>query len=265
MALVVVPESFFIGAATPYFRALGGTGPWTSLGVTVDDAAAHIASTWFRPDNINGVLGPIMGLDILRRVEARVEFSIPGITGANMAKILPGSQSVDQLITDAGGSPLSTTLAAAAAPGDTTIKVTAVTNGAVNDFVRIESGANIELRQIDVVGTAGAGGTGLQFRDPLLFAHANGSAVVETVGDGRSVITAPTVRRQPTSAYFDWALVAPAGSKYAELRLLNAISETEDAEIGFGDETLAAARVMIGARYAGSALSTSPWQLIVPT
>lgn len=267
MPTTIVPESFFIGAAKIYYRARGVLTAWTDLGVTTDDAVARINTTWFRPDNINGVMGPIMGLDIMTRVEAEVEFTVPSLTGTNMAVIIPGSVSTAAATTDAGGTPLSTTLATAAAAGDTNIKVAAVTNAAVGDFIRIDvtAGGLAEYRQLTAVGTAGGAGTGLTFRDPLIREHASGVAVVESVGDGRTTITAPTVRRQPTSAYYDWSLVAPTGDKYGELRLLNAISQTESAEITFGDETLAGIRVTIASRYDGSASTTSPYQLVVPT
>lgn len=261
--LVIDPKKYFIGAAMPYFRATGGSGPWTSVGAVVDNVVATITSTWFRPDNLQGVRGPIKGLDILRTVNAEAQFSVPEISPANMGIAIPGVQSATAVATDTS-SGITTTLAAAASPGDTNVKVTAVASITVGMWFRIDTGSVKEIRQVDVVGTAGAGGTGISFRDPLQRAHATGLNFVQTDGDGRTTITAPTVRRQPDTAYNDWALVAESGNGYAELRLLNAISQTESAQLTTGDGTLAAMALTIASRYDGASLATSPFQLIVP-
>lgn len=264
MPLVIDPKKYILGAARIYYRATGGSGPWTSVGSTLDDAVARVVTTWWRPDNIaGGILGPIKGLDILRRVEAEVEFTVPELSAANLGVIVPGSQSATAVLTDTA-SGVSTTLAAAAAVGDTNIKATAVTGITVGMFMRIETGTNREIRQIDTVGTLGAGGSGLSFRDPLQKAHASLSNLVQTDGDGRTTITAPTVRRQPDTAYNDWAAVGESGNGYNELRLLNAISQTDRAELAMGDQTLAGIRVTIASRYDGANLTSSPFQLITP-
>ena len=87
---------------------------------------------------------------------------------------------------------LSTTLAAACVPGDTNLKSTSVTNAAVGQWMSIQDGAESgntwydtnELFRVTTVGTAGAGGTGLDgfCLDPgpgdgggLRYAHASGT------------------------------------------------------------------------------------------
>ena len=121
---------------------------------------------------------------------------MPEFAGSKLALAVLGAQSAVLASTDAGGTPLTTTQAAGAAIGDTSVKVVAITNAAAGDWVRINvAGALAEYRRIDVVGTVGAGGTGLGFRDTLLKAHANGVAVVETVGDGKTEITPKTGRQ----------------------------------------------------------------------
>lgn len=75
-----------------------------------------------------------------------------------------------------------TTLAAAAVPGATNIKVTAVTSMAVGDKLRLgPEGLTQEVVTITTVGTAGSGGTGIDFTPPLTYDHANAEAVVELV------------------------------------------------------------------------------------
>jgi hypothetical protein len=248
----VDPTKYVIGAADVYWRAAGTTGAWTSIGLTKDDAIARIVFQNNNPsDKLNGIDGLVRGLDYLRVLNAEVEFTMPELSGPKLALAIPGSISTTLATTDAGGSPLVTTLAAAAAIGDVTVKVVAITNAAAGDWMRINvAGALAEYRRIDVVGTAGAGGTGLQFRDPLKKAHNNGVAVVETVGDGKTEIIPPLIRRQPTTANNDWALVTQSPADYYEFLIYRAIATTENVELSFSDDAsdMAGIRVVLGAR-----------------
>jgi len=243
---------YIIGSAEIYYRTAGSTGAWNSIGLTMDDAVARIGFENSNPsDALNGIDGMLRGLDYLRVLSAEVEFTMPELSGPKLALAIPGSISTTLATTDAGGTPLSTTLAAAAAIGDVTVKVVAVTNAAAGDWMRINvAGALAEYRKIDVVGTAGAGGTGLQFRDPLKKAHSNGVAVVETVGDGKTEITPPIIRRQPSTVYNDWALVTQSPADYYEILLYRAIAQQDSVELTFNDDatTPAGIRVILGAR-----------------
>ena len=67
-----------------------------------------------------------------------------------------------------------TTLAAAAAVGDTNVKVASVTNFVAGQPFFIDTGQNLEIGQIASVGTAGAAGTGVTLTAPLELAHASG-------------------------------------------------------------------------------------------
>lgn len=82
----------------------------------------------------------------------------------------------DDLAIAGGGN---TTLAADPALGATNFRVTAVTNFAVGDWVRIDTAGNREYRKITAVGTAGAGGTGIDVDGATLIDHANGVAFTE--------------------------------------------------------------------------------------
>ncbi|HSW41753.1 MAG TPA: hypothetical protein VLM76_04520 [Patescibacteria group bacterium] len=266
MPVIIDPKAYIIGAAEVYYRAVGGVGPWTSVGATVDDVTFRVTQTTFNPsENFNGILEPLREMDYLSKAGAEAEFTMPEFAGAKLALAIRGAQSTVLPLTDAGGTPLSTTLAAAAAIGDTAVKVTAVANAAAGDWIRVNApGALAEYRRIDLVGTAGAGGTGLAFRDPLLKAHALGVAVVETIGDGKTEITPGTVRRSPLSAYNDWALVAQSPTDYYELLLYNALSTTDAVEITFGDESMAAIKVRLGTRRDGLNLALPSWRLRIP-
>jgi hypothetical protein len=67
-----------------------------------------------------------------------------------------------------------TVLAAAAAAGDTNVKVTSVAKFKSGQTITIDSGANAETDTISSVGTAGAAGTGITLTTPLANAHAVG-------------------------------------------------------------------------------------------
>lgn len=248
----VDPTKYIIGAADVYYRAAGATSSWNSIGLTKDDAVARILFQNGNPsDKLNGIDGLVRGLDYLRVLGAEVEFTMPEMSGPKLNLAIPGSIATTTATTDAGGTPGTTTLAAAAAIGDTTVKVAAITNFSAGDFMRINvAGALAEYRVIDVVGTVGAGGTGLQFRDPLKKAHLSGVAVVESVGDGKTEIIPPLIRRQPLTAYNDWALVSQSPGDYYEFLIYRAIATQDTVEFGFNDDgsDMAGIRVTLSAR-----------------
>lgn len=261
MPIVVTPAAYIIGPAFVYYRAVGVSTPWTSAGATLDDAVMRVMTEWFRPDNLSGVMGSVMGLDVLRKVDAEIEFTLGEIGGTSLGLAVPGATTTAAVNADAGGGGSSTTTAAVAA-GATTIPFTATTNFSVGDYFRIEAAANasVEYRTITAISALN-----VSFRDPLKYAHLTGVAVVETTGDKRDSIVAPVVRRQPDSAYKEWALVAESGYGYHELRIPRGISQTESVEMTVADDALAGVRVTIGARYLGSDLTNSPFTLYVPT
>lgn len=266
MPTVIDPKQYIIGAAEVYYRAIASVGAWTSIGATVEDIVFRVNQESFNPsENFNGVLEMIREMDYTSKAGAEAEFSMPEFAGSKLALAVRGALTTTTLTTDAGGTPLSTTLAAAAAIGDSTVKVAAVTNAVAGDYIRINvAGALAEFRRIDVVGSIGAGGTGLQFRDPLLKAHISGVAVVETVGDGKTEFTPGITRRAPLSAYNDFVLVAQSPADYYELYLYNAISKTDSAELTFGDESMAAIKVSLGTRRDGANLALPSWRLRIP-
>jgi hypothetical protein len=99
---------------------------------------------------------------------------------------------------------MSTTSAASAA-GATNVKVAAVTNFVAGQPFMIDTGQNLEVGQIQSVGTAGASGTGITLTAPLKFAHASG--VPFRVDEGQPVgMTSDTVEHLNM-----WASGAPHG------------------------------------------------------
>ena len=97
---------------------------------------------------------------------------------------------------EVGNSRLATTLSAASAVGATNVKVASVAGFVPGAQIVVDSRHTVpgeptppvaETRTITTVGTAGAGGTGISFADPLTAAHPSGAEVLggtATMGSG---------------------------------------------------------------------------------
>jgi hypothetical protein len=251
------PAAYILGPADVFYRAVGVNTPWTSIGATLDDAILHITSERFVPDNLAGVMGPVQGLDYLRRMNATAEFTMPEIAGSKLALALPGARVTAPTNGTSGAG--STTVATASVVGARTLSLTAATGFAVGDFVKIGTGATVELRQITAIAS-----NDVSFRDPLLFAHAAAEAAVEWSDDNRTLIESSITRRTPSTDYREWALVASNGAGYQELRIPRGLAMVDSADVTFGETTVAGIRVTIGGRYLGSDLTASPFKLYAP-
>ena len=93
-----------------------------------------------------------------------------------------------------------TILAAPAIAGALNVKVDSVEDWVAGDIVRIGYFGHYEARTLTVVGTAGAGGTGLTFGIPLTRDHALDEWVIEVTALGTTTIQ-PVAGRAPSSAY----------------------------------------------------------------
>lgn len=251
-ATSIDPTKYIIGHGEIFYRAPNVLTAWTSVGVTMDDAIARIGFANSNPsDTLNGVDGAIRGLDYMRVESAEIEFTLPELSATKLALAVPGAVSTAGVITETAAG-FTTTLAAATVVGATNIKLTAVTGLNVGDYIGIDvvAGGLREYRRATTVGTLGAGGTGVTFRDPLLQAHASGVVVIETDGDGKTEVTPPLVRRQPMSVYNDWALVTQSPADYYEFLIYRAVATTDAVELSFDDtgEKPAGIRVVLSAR-----------------
>jgi hypothetical protein len=153
--------------------------------------------------------------------------------------------------------PVSTTLAAASAVGDTNIKVTAVTGTNVNfapgGKVDIGTGASRETATVLAVGTPGATGTGVDLTAPLTLAHASASAVSNAAYMCVQPACLPVgqrfTARQPadplgTMSYQDGVIIdgisAAGGSRWEDWSKL-AVDPTDDCTFwyfgGYGDSS----------------------------
>lgn len=268
MVTAVAVEKYIVGTPEIYYRATGVLTAWTSVGLTMDDVLFTVNQTMDNPSSaLNGIDGLLRGLDYRKGGPARAEFTLPELSSSKLAIAIPGSITTAGVSTDtAAPTYTATTLAAASLVGATNVKVTAVTGAAVGQYIRIDvtAGGLAEYRRITSVGTAGAGGTGIGFSDPLLRAHNNGVAVVQADGDGRDTITASRIRRQPMSAYLDWRLSYQAPNGYSHLELYRAIATSDSIELSGSDDLSKPSgyRVVIESRQDETNLDLPSWAII---
>ena len=184
MVTTMKPEELFFGA--PASLTVEGI----EVGATVDAPKVSVEITEYTPD-FQGARGPVKGTKAITKVLLKVAFRINQLTATKLGWAWPGSTATSSAAVGkplAGG--LDTTLAADPALGATNIKVTAVTNAAVDDFIRLgpanPTEANSEVVRITTVGTAGGAGTGLDIVNDqpggLRLDHANAEEVKEVFG-----------------------------------------------------------------------------------
>lgn len=332
-------QEVFIGAGEVYVDD-------NPVGATMDNNVFRVVQEKFAPE-FNGTPGPLLDIDYIQSETAELEVTIPELDPTKLSYMVPGATAVagDAAGVLTGGG-LDTTLAAAAAAGDSNIKVTSVTGVTAGDVIQIGAAGSREFRQVTVVGTAGAGGTGLDlnaplssahsgvgtdpvqevdsttlaadsavgatnvklvsvtglaigdylrigwqsdwevrritfvgtagaggtgigFVEPLQFAHRLNDIALEQTTSGSSVIssTAGVSRRLPSSAYHKWELRVPGlNGREVRFAILQGIM-TENAEYEAADDGALAPRLTIQARWDPADITTSPWniQKIGPT
>lgn len=262
MPVVIDPTQYIIGAADVYYRAVGGTGLWLSIGATVDDIVFRVNQSTFNPSSdFNGVLEEIREMDYVSKAGAEAEFTMPEFAGSKLKLAVLGATVTEVAAADTAAG-WATTLAADAPAGSTAVELASAVGVSAGNLMHIGTGATEEYRIIDVLA-----GTTATFRDPLKNDHdgtGTPEAVVQADSDGKTEITPANVRRQPLTAYNDFALIAQSPSDYYELFLYNSISKTEAAELSFGNESMAAIKVQLGTRRDGLNLADPSWKLRVP-
>lgn len=165
-------EEIFIGAGDVFVDD-------APVGATMDNNVFRVVQEKGTPD-LNGVPGPLLGLDFIESETAELEVTLPELGADKLAMSIPGAVSV---VGDAIGVPTAggaaTDLAAASIAGATNIKVTAVAAMVVGDVLQIGAAGAREFRSITNVGTAGAGGTGIDLDVGLTKPHALANPVLE--------------------------------------------------------------------------------------
>jgi hypothetical protein len=252
-------QEISVGAGDVFY--LDAASVWQPIGATKDNNLFRVTTEYADLD-FNGVIGKLKGVDYITDQLAELEVTGVQIGADKIALMVPGSGSTVETAADAVGTPLSTTLAEATVVGQyLAIKLTAVTNASVGDAVRIGPVGSKEFRRLTRVGTLGAGGTGVDLDFPLQLAHANGEAVVETDGTGITIITPPTIRRLPTTAYHDFRLDVPGLDGRLVRFLVRSGIMVDNAEFEAADDDSMGPRMTIQSRLDPANQAQGSWSI----
>ena len=234
---------------------------WVALGATMENNVFRVRQEKFRPE-LNNVLGTIKGTERIISEVAEIECSIPELSAARMALMVPGVQvTISPITVKAGGTP--TTLSAAALAGADQVVVASVgiapNDLVVGNFIRIEAaGVTAEYRKINALA-----GTTLTLDRPLVRAHAAGASVTETDGDGRSTITGSGVRI-PEAAYHDFRLRVDSNEGLYDFIIKNAVNIADAAEMTMSRAGQPAPRLTLQTRYDPANTKLRPWSMVTP-
>lgn len=258
-ATSTTPANLVIGA--PGVVLLGST----DVGAVIGTVTYRVVQNLFTP-KINGLPGPLAQTDFVQSEMGQMELAIPEASSAVLAQQVPGSGNAS-IGNGVQGSPTYTasTLAAAAVAGQrTAIKLVSVTALAVGMYLGFAgSSPAIQIRQVTRVGTAGAGGTGIDIGDPLSANVASGAAATQYAGDGATTYSSGVMsnRRLGSGSYntVEARLWGLAGLRYV-FGLLQAVN-LGPAEFALQDAAEMAPKVKFESRVDPSALTTSPWYI----
>lgn len=251
-------QSISVGAGEVFYK--DGAGLWQPIGATKDNNVFRVVQTFLVP-KLNGVIGPIKGIDYITEELAELEFTGAEIDAAKLALMIPGSASVIKTNATVGGGAVGTLADAAVVGQSIGIKVSSITSLSVGDYISIGATGVIEYRQVTRVGTVAIGGTGIDVDFPLQSAHALGEAFTEVDGDGSTIITPAIVRRLPSSAYHDYRLDVPGlDGRVVRFLIRNGIMD-QNAEFTASDADAAGPRLKIQSRIDAAASAIGSWQI----
>ena len=253
MATTIDSTALFFGA--PASLTVGGV----EVGATLTPPKAMIESEQYAPD-FQGAGGPISGAVFNTKIKCSVEFDVNEITAAKLAWSMPGSSSVVGTAATTGGG-CSGTLYADVAAGATNIKVTSVTDLTAGDFLKIGDAGEMEVHEVDTVGTID-GGSGVDLVTPLMRAHDAGDAYVEVDDAGTTVTTWSTGR--VGSTVFKTVILDGLGVDGAHLivTLTNALSDGK-LEVEMSDSAVVGQHVVMTGYYAGATPTAAPFSITV--
>lgn len=166
-------QEIFIGAGDVYIDGV-------LAGATMGNNVFRVVQQKGTPE-LNGVAGPLIGLDYIQSETAELEVTMPELGADKLALAVPGAVStVGDAIGVAAGAGGAGTLFAGSLAGATNIKVTSVDALAQGDVIQIGAAGAREFRKIVTVGTI-EGGSGLELDVALAKPHTTGDAYVEVV------------------------------------------------------------------------------------
>lgn len=163
-------NEIFIGAGDVYIDDV-------LAGATMENNLFRVVQEKGTPD-LNGVPGPLLGLDYIQSETAELEVTMPELGADKLALAIPGAVS---LASDAVGVALgggaSTTLASPIVAGDTSFVATSATGIANGDVLQIGAAGSREFRTV----TSIAGAPTIVVNAAFSSAHSAADAVVEVV------------------------------------------------------------------------------------
>lgn len=246
-------EEISVGAGEVYYQ--DGAGLWVPVGATKDNNVFRVNTDYAEID-LNGVVGPIKGIDYIQNQVAELEVSVAQLGADKLALMVPGVRTTVETAEDAGGG-ATTTLSAATEVGQwLLIPLTSIVGVSVGDTIRIGDTGELEFRTVT---RSGSGTIDVDF--PLQLAHASGDAVQETDGTGMTIITPPLARRLSNDVYRNWRLDVPgADGRMVRFHILNGIM-TDNAEFEAADDDAMGPRLVIQGRIDAGAAALGSWRI----
>lgn len=225
------------------------------LGASEDPAVLNITGERFEMD-FQGAGGPIAGLTRLRKVQATVTAKLNELSIAKLAWALQNLTATVGTAAVTGGG-VSTTLAADAAAGATSIVLTAATGVADNIYLKVGDAGETEIVQVDPSWTSG---TTIPLVTPLIRAHDAGDAVVQVDDAGTTILRQRVgIIDEADHQNLVMQAVGPDGEPYV-VTLFDAINSA-DVQQTFGDNESAGTPITFKAYYDKADPSLAPFAI----
>lgn len=195
--------------------------------------------------------------------EFRVVTAVGTAGGAGTGVDFLGGLTLPHGLGDAVVRVASTILAQDAPMGSTTLKVASVLGLAIGVFVRFGYPGEEEVRLLTFVGTAGAGGTGIQFGSATNYLHRAGDALMAQTTSGQQSVSSNSgvTRRLPLTAYHKWELRVLGLNGMRIFTLRHGIC-IDAYQVDTSDGKMTAPRLKIQSRWDAANPTVSPWSII---
>ena len=203
------------------------------LGLSTEAPKITAEYTYYTPP-FQGVAGEMTGMRQMTKAKITGTMRLEALSAARLERALLNSTATVGTATPTVSSGLSTTLAADAAAGATSIVLTAATNIADNKFLMVGDATPVDETEIVKVDPAWTAGTTIPLTTPLVRAHDAGDAVV-MVDDAGTTIIRQRIGRVPSAAYGDLVIQGIGlDGEALVVTLFDAINEA-NAEFAFGE------------------------------
>lgn len=225
------------------------------LGASEDPAVLTITGERFEPE-WQGAGGPVAGLTRLRKVNCTLKAKLNELSIAKLRWLLQNATATVGTAAVTGGG-VSTTLAADAAAGATSIVLASAAGVADNIYLKLGDVGETEIVQVDPAWTSG---TTIPLTTPLVFAHDSGDAVVQVDDAGTTILRQRVgIIAESDHKTLVMQAVGPDGEPYV-VTLFKAINST-DAEMTFGDNETAGSPITWKAYYDKADPTLAPFSI----